>query len=111
MRVISCRPPSHPSLPEAEGVEGVKGGSGRGKGQGHTGGRAGSEVKLGYPQALQQKTHLIQFIRFPLFIHLFLPRPPRLGTAQPSVHRRAAAARATAHYSPTSALNNRPHSA
>lgn len=50
MRVISCRPPSHPSLPEAEGAEGVKGGSGRGKGQGHTGGRAGSEVKLGYPE-------------------------------------------------------------
>lgn len=52
MRVISCRPPSHPSLPEAEGVEGVKWGSGRGKGQGHTGGKAGSEVKLGYPQPL-----------------------------------------------------------
>ncbi len=52
MRVISCRSPSHPSLPEAEGAEGVKGGSGRGKGQGHTGGRAGSEVKLGYPQPL-----------------------------------------------------------
>lgn len=52
MRVISCRPPSHPSLPEAEGAEGGKGGSGRGKGQGHTGGRAGSEVKLGYPKPL-----------------------------------------------------------
>lgn len=52
MRVISCRPPSHPSLPEAEGAEGVKGGSGRGKGQGHAGGRAGSEVKLGSPKPL-----------------------------------------------------------
>lgn len=52
MRVISCRPPSHPSLPEAEGAEKVKGGSGGGKGQGHTGGREGSEVKLGYPQSL-----------------------------------------------------------
>lgn len=52
MRVISCRPPSHPSLPEAEGAEGVKGGSGRGKGQGHSGGRVGSEVKLGSPKPL-----------------------------------------------------------
>lgn len=49
MCVISCRP-SHPSLPEAVGAEGVKRGSGGGKGQGHTGGRAGSEVKLGYPK-------------------------------------------------------------
>lgn len=52
MRVIPWRPPSHPSLPEAKGAEGVKVGSGRGKGQGHTGGRRGSEVKLGYPQPL-----------------------------------------------------------
>lgn len=52
MRVISCRPPSHPSLPEAEGAEGLKRGSGRGKGQGHSGGRVGSEVKLGSPKPL-----------------------------------------------------------
>lgn len=50
MCVIFCRPPSHPSLPETEGAEGVKWGSGRGKGQGHTGGRARSEAKLGYPK-------------------------------------------------------------
>lgn len=49
MRVISCRPPSHPSLPEYEGAKEVKGDSGRGKGQGHTGGRIRAEVKLGSP--------------------------------------------------------------
>lgn len=49
MCVIFCRPPSHPSLPKAEGAEGLKWGSGRGKGQGQAGGRARSEAKLGYP--------------------------------------------------------------
>lgn len=52
MCVMSCRCSSHPSLPKAEGAEEVIGGLGRGKGQGHPGGRAGSEVKLGYPQSL-----------------------------------------------------------
>lgn len=50
MCVIFCRPPSHPSLPKAEGAEGLKWGSGGGKGQGQAGGRARSEAKLGYPE-------------------------------------------------------------
>lgn len=50
MCVIFCRPPSHPSLPKAEGAEGVKWGSGGGKGQGQAGGRARSEAKLGYAE-------------------------------------------------------------
>ncbi|TWW75622.1 hypothetical protein D4764_13G0002840 [Takifugu flavidus] len=40
------RPPSHPSLPKAEGAEGVKWGSGGGKGQGQAGGRARCKVLL-----------------------------------------------------------------
>lgn len=50
MCVIFCRPPSHPSLPKAEGAEGLKWGPGRGKGQGQAGGRARSEAKPGYPE-------------------------------------------------------------
>lgn len=59
MCVIFCRPPSHPSLPKAEGAEGLKWGSGGGKGQGQAGGRARSEAKLGYPELffLQEDQH------------------------------------------------------
>lgn len=61
MCVIFCRPPSHPSLPKAEGAEGVKWGSGGGKGQGQAGGRARSEAKLGYPELFckRSKTGLL----------------------------------------------------
>lgn len=58
MCVIFCRPLSHPSLPKAEGAEGLKWGSGGGKGQGQAGGRARSEAKLGYPEIfLQEEQH------------------------------------------------------
>lgn len=50
MCVIFCRPPSHPSLPKAEGAEGLKWGPGGGKERGQAGGRARSEAKLGYPE-------------------------------------------------------------
>lgn len=56
MCVIFCRPPSHPSLPKAVGAEGVKWGSGGGKGQGQAGGRARSEAKLGYPELFCKKS-------------------------------------------------------
>lgn len=60
MCVIFCRPPSHPSLPKAEGAEGLKWGSGGGKGQGQAGGRARSEAKLGYPELFCKRSNTDQ---------------------------------------------------
>lgn len=60
MCVIFCRPPSHPSLPKAEGVEGLKWGPGGGKGQGQAGGRARSEAKLGYPELFWKRRNTDQ---------------------------------------------------
>ena len=60
---------------------------------------------------LKQKNHLVFSSSLSLFHPSLALTPACLDTAQPSVHHRVAGARTAAHYSSTSALNKRPHSA